>query len=217
MLVDLAKLSRVVGGVSLATGLALATVIGSVLAQERPSVQQIIEALKPKHLTRSLDAGTAPVSASESNPDLPFINTVRNRTARSLTPPEREEMKRLTRDKPFIDLEINFEYGSAKLARSAMPKARDIGEALSSAQLKGNTFVVEGHTDAQGSTSYNQRLSDQRADAVKRFLVEQYKIPAPELITVGYGKSQLKNPDHPFAAENRRVRVVTLTANVANK
>jgi flagellar motor protein MotB len=47
--------------------------------------------------------------------------------------------------------------------------------------------------------------------------VEQYKIPARELIAVGYGKSQLKNPDHPFDAENRRVRVVTMTAGVANK
>jgi hypothetical protein len=86
MLVDLAKLSRVVS-MSLATGMALATGIGSALAQEEPSVQQIIEALKPKHLTRSLDPGTAPVSAPESNPDLPFIDSLRNRTARSLTPP----------------------------------------------------------------------------------------------------------------------------------
>jgi hypothetical protein len=109
MLVDLAKLSRVVS-MSLATGMALATGIGSALAQEEPSVQQIIEALKPKHLTRSLDPGTAPVSAPESNPDLPFIDSLRNRTARSLTPPERERIKGVTEGKPFKDLEINFEF-----------------------------------------------------------------------------------------------------------
>ncbi len=217
MLVDLARLSRVLACASLATGLALATGIGSALAQEEPSVQQIIEALKPKHLTRSLDPGTAPVSAPLSNPDLPLIDSVRNRTARSLTASMRDGIKGITAGKPFIDLEINFELRSAKLGPAAIATARKIGEALSSAELKGNTFAVEGHTDAKGSTNYNQRLSDQRADAVKRFLVAHYKIPAPELIAVGYGKSQLKNLDHPFGAENRRVRVVTMTANVAHK
>jgi outer membrane protein OmpA-like peptidoglycan-associated protein len=48
---------------------------------------------------------------------------------------------------------------------------------------------------------------------VKRFLLEKYGIDASNLVTVGYGKTQLKLPSSPFLAENRRVQVV----NVADK
>jgi outer membrane protein OmpA-like peptidoglycan-associated protein len=101
------------------------------------------------------------------------------------------------------------------LAPSAMSTARTLGEALSSSALKGS--IVEGHTDAKGEKAFNQRLSERRADEVKRFLVEQYGIPATNLLTVGYGKTKLKNKDDPFAAENRRVRVANMANNMANK
>jgi flagellar motor protein MotB len=48
---------------------------------------------------------------------------------------------------------------------------------------------------------------------VKRFLREKYGIEAGNLVTVGYGKSQLKSATDPLADENRRVQVV----NVADK
>jgi OmpA family len=73
-------------------------------------------------------------------------------------------------------------------------------------------FLVAGHTDAKGGTTYNQKLSEHRAEAVKRFLVRRFDIPEENLVTVGYGKQQLKNRDDPFAAENRRVQVVNLKA-----
>jgi flagellar motor protein MotB len=37
---------------------------------------------------------------------------------------------------------------------------------------------------------------------------EKYGIDASNLVTVGYGKTQLKNPTGPFASENRRVQVI---------
>ena len=58
------------------------------------------------------------------------------------------------------------------------------------------------------SDTYNQGLSERRAEAVKRFLAEKYGIDASNLVTVGYGKTQLKNPAGPFASENRRVQVI---------
>jgi flagellar motor protein MotB len=42
-------------------------------------------------------------------------------------------------------------------------------------------------------------------------------VPAKDLLTVGFGKSELKNPSDPFGAENRRVRVTNTVANVANE
>ena len=43
---------------------------------------------------------------------------------------------------------------------------------------------------------------------MKQLLSEKYGIEAGNLVTVGYGAKQLKDPANPFAAENRRVQVV---------
>jgi outer membrane protein OmpA-like peptidoglycan-associated protein len=214
MSVDFAKLKRALACSLLATGLALATGIGSALTAEQPSVDQIIKALTPD-LTRSLTISPA---ESARNPDeTQFLDTLRNRTTRSRTLNEREKIATTVRDKPSIDIEINFEFNSATLAPSAMSTARTLGEALSSADLKGSTFIVEGHTDAKGSTTLNQKLSERRADIIKRLLVEHYGIPAATLVAVGYGKTKFKNEDIPFGAENRRVRVVNMVNNLASK
>jgi outer membrane protein OmpA-like peptidoglycan-associated protein len=214
MLMDLAKLKRALACSLLATGLALATGIGSALAADGPSVDQIIKALTP-NLTRSLTL--SPAESTRNANETQFLDTLRNRTTRSLTLSEREKIATFAEDKPSIDIEMNFEYNSAKLAPSEMSKARTLGEALSSADLKGSTFIVEGHTDAKGGNAFNQKLSERRADAIKRFLVEDYGIPAANLVAVGYGKTKLKNKDNPFGAENRRVRVVNMANNLANK
>jgi outer membrane protein OmpA-like peptidoglycan-associated protein len=214
MSMDLAKLKRALACLLLATGLALATGIGSALTAERPSVDQIIKALTP-NLTRSLTM--SPAESARNADETQFLDTLRNRTTRSLTLNEREKLATFAEDKPNIDIDMNFEYNSDKLAPSEMAKARTLGEALSSADLKGSTFIVEGHTDAKGSATFNQKLSERRADAIKRFLVEHYGIPPANLVAVGYGKTKLKNKDDPFGAENRRVRVVNMANNMVNK
>jgi outer membrane protein OmpA-like peptidoglycan-associated protein len=215
MSVDFAKSRRTLAYSLLAAGFALATGTRSRLAAEQPSVDQIIEALTPKNLTRSLT--TSPAESARNADDMQFLNTLRNRATHSITFNEREKIATIVQDKQSFDFEINFEYNSAKIPPSAMPTARHLGEALTSADLKGNTFIIEGHTDAKGGNLSNQKLSERRADAVKRFLVAEYKIPAADLVAVGYGKSRLKSPDDPIGAENRRVRVVNMTANVANR
>ena len=110
--------------------------------------------------------------------------------------------------KPKIDLEINFEFNSATIAAKALPQVTALGEALTSPDLKGRTFIVAGHTDAKGSETYNQGLSERRADAVKRFLAEKYGVEITRLLTVGYGATKLKNSESPLAGENRRVQIV---------
>jgi outer membrane protein OmpA-like peptidoglycan-associated protein len=85
-----------------------------------------------------------------------------------------------------------------------------LARALGNPELKGATFLIGGHTDAAGSDSYNQSLSERRAEAVKIFLTEQFKLSPEQLLAIGFGRSQLKNTTDPLAAENRRVQIVNI-------
>ncbi|GKQ55216.1 OmpA family protein [Bradyrhizobium sp. Ce-3] len=175
---------------------------------------QIIKALTPekKPLTRGLSVG--PQAAPGLNADqAKFVQSIRGRATRSLSSAEREEIATIVQDKPKIDLEINFDYNSADISTKSLPSVQALGRALTNQDLKGSTFVVAGHTDAAGGEDYNQGLSERRADAIKRYLVDKYGINGTDLVTVGYGKSKLKDPSHPMADVNRRVQVV----NVENK
>jgi outer membrane protein OmpA-like peptidoglycan-associated protein len=181
---------------------------GVVDAQEARSPEQIIRALKPAPKTRGLS--TSPAETSGAVEEKKFIDGLRGRQTRSLSTDERDKITTISQKKPNIDLEINFEYNSAKIASSAMPQVTALGQALSSADLKGSTFVVAGHTDGKGTDTYNQSLSERRADAVKRYLMEKYRVDESNLVTVGYGKSQLKDSSNPLASENRRVQVINM-------
>jgi outer membrane protein OmpA-like peptidoglycan-associated protein len=190
----------------LAVGLALPSGLGVALAAEERSADDIIKALKPARITRGLT--TSPADAARNAQETKFVNSLRNRPTRSLTFAEREQITSIAKKRPSIDLEVNFDYNSDNIGSKAMPQVSALGQALASPDLKGGTFIVAGHTDAKVSDTYNQGLSERRAEAVKRFLAEKYGIDASNLLTVGYGKTQLKNPAGPFASENRRVQVI---------
>jgi outer membrane protein OmpA-like peptidoglycan-associated protein len=191
-----------------AVGLALPAGLGTVLAAEEPSADQIIKALTPARITRGLT--TSPADAARAAEETKFVNSLRNRPTRSLSTAEREQITSIAQKRPSIDLQVNFEYNSDHIGLKARPQVTALGQALSSAELKGSTFIVAGHTDAKGSDTYNQGLSERRADAIKRFLSEKYGIDPSNLVAVGYGKTQLKNLSNPFSGENRRVQVVNV-------
>ncbi len=66
---------------------------------------------------------------------------------------------------------------------------------------------IDGHTDSVGAETYNQQLSQRRAQAVVDMLVNTYGIEASRLKAVGYGESQpvASNDTAEGRAENRRV------------
>jgi outer membrane protein OmpA-like peptidoglycan-associated protein len=114
--------------------------------------------------------------------------------------------------KPAVDLhDIYFEFDSAEISSAALPQLRELGAALADPRLTGASFTIGGHTDATGTDGYNTRLSQRRADAVKRFLADNYMIPFANLHSVGYGKHQPKNKADAYAGENRRVEIVNET------
>ena len=197
-------------------GVALSLGTGTVRAEEKDknvTEEQILRALAPekKVLTRGLSVGPQQqVDPATAAAESKLIQKVRGRATRSLSVSEREEIASIVKDKPKIDLEINFDYNSADISAKSLPSVQALGRALASSDLKGSTFVVAGHTDAAGGEGYNQDLSERRADAIKRYLVDKYGINGSDLVTVGYGKSKLKDPSQPMAEANRRVQVVNM-------
>ncbi|KQP59711.1 hypothetical protein ASG40_03085 [Methylobacterium sp. Leaf399] len=168
---------------------------------------EILKALSPPK-TRSLSIG-APTRVAPSGDEV-FVDTLRNKSSRDLSASAREKLKTVAADKPAIDLVMEFDFRSDALRGEALRNADALGKALSKPELANQTFVIAGHTDAKGSDAANQTLSERRAEAVKRYLVATYKLPAENLIAVGYGKTKLKNQAAPFAMENRRVQAVNL-------
>ena len=65
-------------------------------------------------------------------------------------------------------------------------------------------LTVEGHTDTIGSEDYNQKLSENRANAVKNALIQQ-GVDERRITAIGYGESQPISSEH---AVNRRVSIV---------
>ena len=203
-------------GLSIATiGAALSMTAGLAFAGDTVSADKILGALKPKPLTRGLSV--AQVDTAEQAKVSSFVDTLRNRKTRSLSLGERQEIAEIAATKPKIDLEIRFDYNSADISKESVSAVQELGKALSNADLKGSTFVVAGHTDAMGGESYNQDLSERRADTIKKYLTDKYGIVGANLVTVGYGKTQPKDPNAPMDPANRRVQGVNMDTKTASK
>src|SRR5258708_7502752 len=194
-------------------GAVLSMAMGMAFAADDVTEDQIIKALAvpKKPLTRGLSAGPQadPAAAAAEGK---FVQTIRNRTTRSLSVSEREEIATLAKDKPNIDLEITFDYNSADISAKSLSSVQALGRALANPDLKGSTFIVAGHTDAAGGEAYNQDLSERRADSIKRHLTDKFGIAGSDLVTVGYGKTKLKDTANPLADVNRRVQVVNMAS-----
>jgi outer membrane protein OmpA-like peptidoglycan-associated protein len=115
------------------------------------------------------------------------------------------------KERPSVDLEVFFAYDEARITPRAASTLATLGRALTDTRLAGDAFLIAGHTDAKGGDDYNLALSERRAQSVRRFLIEHFKIAPDKLVAKGYGRRQLKKPNAPLAAENRRVQIVNLS------
>jgi OOP family OmpA-OmpF porin len=106
---------------------------------------------------------------------------------------------------------VNFRVGSSVL--NAEAKTKLDGIATKAQNAKGYVLEVTGFADATGNTARNRALSQRRADAVIRYLVEEQHIPLRRIVTpYGFGESNpvADNKTRTGRAENRRVEVKVL-------
>lgn len=102
------------------------------------------------------------------------------------------------------DLLITFKTGSAELTDQAQANAKVFAQAMGMPALAGSRFEIAGYTDSTGSADTNLTLSQQRADAVRSFLVAS-GVDGSRIAAKGYGATDFADPAQPEAAANRRV------------
>ena len=108
---------------------------------------------------------------------------------------------------------ILFRVGSAVLSADSKSKLDQIAQ--QALQAKGYVLEVSGFASADGSLEANRRLSQRRADAVIRYLVENHNIPLRRIITpYGFGELQpvADNTTREGREQNRRVEVKVLVS-----
>ena len=106
-----------------------------------------------------------------------------------------------------VEIELNITFDSAKAV--IKPEfEKEVSQLANFMDQYADTVVtVEGHTDSQGADAYNQKLSQNRADAVKAMLITKYGISADRVKAVGYGEAQpiADNATADGREQNRRV------------
>lgn len=102
---------------------------------------------------------------------------------------------------------IYFNSGSAVLLEESEPMLKQVAEVVKASPAA--ALTIEGHTDNIGSADYNQKLSQQRAAAVRDALVNRYGIAPGKLTAKGYGLTRPVETNATFEgrARNRRVEL----------
>lgn len=136
--------------------------------------------------------------------------------------PYQEEMSKLTRGvgsapkspdqvaslKPMKTASVSatFELDSAQLTGEAKTLLQTVAQALNTPELAAQCFQLAGHTCDRGEDTHNLELSQNRADAVKKYLVEQ-GVAENRLVTTGFGEisPMVPNETEEQRQKNRRV------------
>jgi outer membrane protein OmpA-like peptidoglycan-associated protein len=102
---------------------------------------------------------------------------------------------------------IYFDLDKSEIKASSVATLSAIADLLT--QHPEISLTVEGHTDSQGDAGYNKSLSENRAKAVKNYLVDSFSISANRLATAGYGEERpvSNNSTEEGRALNRRVEI----------
>jgi outer membrane protein OmpA-like peptidoglycan-associated protein len=115
-----------------------------------------------------------------------------------------------------IDLasDVLFDFDKYTLLPKASDTLRKVGQVAAS--YPSSPILIEGHTDGKGTHPYNMKLSENRADSVKTWLVQNASVAGSRISTRGWGETKPiapnKKPDGSDDPEgrqkNRRVEIV---------
>jgi outer membrane protein OmpA-like peptidoglycan-associated protein len=119
--------------------------------------------------------------------------------------------KRLVYEVVLSEDQGNFKFGKTTLPDEAKQKIDEMVSSLK--QDPKNIYLeIEGHTDSVGTAKTNEQIGLARAEAVKKYLYDQYQIPLHKMNVISYGKEKPVAPNKTKAgrAQNRRVVIKVL-------
>lgn len=104
-----------------------------------------------------------------------------------------------------VQLDVKFDFDKATIQEGSYDDIKQVADFMK--QFPQTTTVVEGHTDSVGADAYNQKLSEERANAVRSALVDTYGVEGSRVEAVGYGEERpiADNATKEGRAMNRRV------------
>jgi len=108
-------------------------------------------------------------------------------------------------EKGRVTLNVEFDFDKASIRKTSHQEIGNLAAVMKKyPDLK---ILIEGHTDNVGGVKYNEKLSQRRAAAVKKYLVEKFGIEASRLTTKGYGLTRpvASNATKDGRQKNRRV------------
>jgi outer membrane protein OmpA-like peptidoglycan-associated protein len=109
------------------------------------------------------------------------------------------------------DDSVKFPVDSAKLSPEAQQRLTAFADKLKTDNR--NVYLeIQGHTDSRGSDTLNQRLGEERAEAVRLFM-NQHGVPLNRMSTISYGKKDpvADNKTRAGRAQNRRVVLIVMS------
>ncbi|MDP2854234.1 MAG: OmpA family protein [Smithellaceae bacterium] len=112
-------------------------------------------------------------------------------------------------EKGRTTLNVLFDFDKSSIKKNAFTDINDLVAVMK--QYTDLNVTIEGHTDSKGSAAYNKKLSQRRADAIKKYMVEKGGIDAKRLNAKGFGleKPVASNATKEGRAKNRRVEAAT--------
>ena len=106
----------------------------------------------------------------------------------------------------------NFKFGKTNLPDEAKSKIDEVVSKLKT-DPKNIWIEIEGHTDSIGNKMVNDKIGLERAQAVEKYLYEQYQIPLHKINVISYGEEKPVAPNNTKEgrAQNRRVVIRVLS------
>ena len=111
----------------------------------------------------------------------------------------------------FSEDRVRFKVNSFEVTKDAKAALDEFAAKIKGLD-KGVYLEIQGHTDDTGGADYNDQLGQQRAEAVRRYLAREHKLPLGRISTISYGDTQPveTNKTAKGRAQNRRVVIVVL-------
>jgi len=109
-----------------------------------------------------------------------------------------------------LNVDIQFDVDTPIVRPDSYQTVGRIADAMVHASLLPYSFLIVGHTEANGKRESNVTLSQRRADAIRDILANTFKISVKRMQTIGLGEEQLLDPAHPIAPVNQQVQIFTV-------